>query len=163
MHGTSVEVIREWFSWQTVLNSIISIALLSYLFDFFNTLPERDTFFDFSHPVETIFKLVYLGAVIFFVYYSLLGWFNETRFYIDTVKVTVKNKPLPFFGNKSINPIDVLQIYTNEKETLRRFEGLVPTYQLMAILKDGKHIKLLRGLNTKRDAQQIKREIKRFF
>ena len=99
--------------------------------------------------------------VVAVTYYALTGWFNVTDITATRQDITVKHKPLPWLGNKTINARDIKQLYGKEKVTTNRNSTSV-SYEIHVITHSGADTTLVTGLETSQQALFIEQEIEKF-
>ncbi|HIH44812.1 MAG TPA: hypothetical protein HA257_07015 [Candidatus Methanoperedenaceae archaeon] len=98
---------------------------------------------------------------IFLTYYVLTGYFNKTYISVNPQSISIRNGPIPALGNKSIGARDVRQLYSKENiQSSRR--GISYTYDLYAINSQGKHAKLLSGLENAEQVLYIEQQMESF-
>ena len=153
--GTYIEIVRKWFSWKIVLLTIFAVFWDSCLFQIYKNLkPHTDTiafFFPFLH--------VAVGFVI--SYQAIAGWFNSTHIKVGHDYITVRHRPFPYIGNKTINASDIKQLYSKEKVS-RNEDNTSITYEVHAITHSGKNVKVVRGLDASEQALFIEQEIEKY-
>ena len=104
----------------------------------------------------TIHGLVGLGLT----YYVIAALFNKTIIFVDYDILTIKHKPFPFWGNKKVNAQDLKQLYVNQKISRNR-HGASSSYEVHALTKSGKNIKLI-ALSNSEESLYIEQEIEKF-
>ena len=62
-------------------------------------------------------------------------------------RLSIEHKPLPWPGNRILQASEMIQLYSEERVS-RSNNGTRTTYQLNAISRENRKIKLLSGLNS---------------
>ena len=101
----------------------------------------------------------WLGLGLF--YYVLTGLFNRTVVAVTPDQLSIKHGPLPWFGNKQLDPIVLKQLYVQER--IQRNKGQrYYSYDLHMVTWDGRNQKLVGGLASPDQAFFLEQEIERF-
>jgi hypothetical protein len=91
----------------------------------------------------------------------LAGYLNRTIMTVNRSLFTIKHAPIPWPGNRLLNPLEITQLYC--KEQMHRNKGSVSyTYEVHAVLKNNERAKLISGLDSSEQALYIEQEIERF-
>jgi hypothetical protein len=93
-----------------------------------------------------LLELLFAAVAIVLTYGTLTRWVNRTRIIVDRETVTVRHGPLPWLGNKKLEASTCRQFYRNEVEH-RGKGGPTRTYEVCALTRDGRIVKLLDGLS----------------
>lgn len=146
-HGQSIEIIRGWFSW---LNIFLTFFVILYW--------EGILFFGSSSVLAVVVGLL-------LTYYVVAGYLNRTSIKVDRSTISIRHSPLPWWGNRDIDPANIRQLYSG-KTVYTSFHsyGLYSHvfYEVRAKTKDYKDIRLLSGLRSSEQALYIEQEIERF-
>jgi hypothetical protein len=110
----------------------------------------------------TLFPLLHVAAGVGITYTALAGWLNRTRISVDQGKVSVRHGPLPWLGNKDIEGSMLKQLYSKEKISRGRNSSST-SYEVHAIMSNGRNVKLVSGLESSEQALYIEQEIERYF
>ncbi len=98
------------------------------------------------------------------IYYTLAMLLNTTYILVNHHRLTIEHKPLrlPFYPNRDLSVAEIDQAYV-EKYVASRTNGRPDwAHAVVAALKDGEHMKLVKGLKNPRQALYIEQEIERF-
>ena len=74
-------------------------------------------------------------------------------------KFVVRHGPLPWIGNKKLDTCDLKQFYVKKCSFLKRN---IPTYEIHAITRNDKNIKLIGGIPSSEQALDIEREVRKY-
>ncbi len=112
-----------------------------------------------------LFISLHLLVGLSLFYYTLCIFFNTTFITVNSRKISVLHKPLkmPFYPDRNVAVDRVSQLFI-DKYVESRTNGR-PNYAfgVYAHLKNGNHIKLLRGLKNHDQARYIEQEVERFW
>jgi hypothetical protein len=85
-------------------------------------------------------------------------WFNQTIIQLRGGLLSIEHKPLPWFGAKKLSIEELKQLYCKEVVSHSK-NGTTTTYEVLAILSNGKHITLLSHLADAEQALFFEEEI----
>jgi hypothetical protein len=112
--------------------------------------------------------LIFPIAGLVLVYWSLVKMFNKTTFAVSSYGVSVKQAPIPWFGNKELPMADIEELYCESYERKSRSgDGPVSVtmtfllYRICARLTGGKKITLLSDLDKCYEALFVNRQLGR--
>jgi hypothetical protein len=74
--------------------------------------------------------------------------------------VTVRHYPVPWAGNTSISSVEISQLYAKEKAN-RSSDGGSTSFEVRAILRDGRNVKLVGGLTSSEQALFIEQAVEK--
>lgn len=99
--------------------------------------------------VAVLFPLGHVAAGIFITYITVAGFLNRTRVQVSRDQLVIRHGPLPWPGNKELAGRQLTQLFG--EEVIRRGKnGVTVTYDLVAVNRESRKVKLLTGL-TERD------------
>ena len=154
--SSGIEIVRKWFGWQTVFLTAFAVFWDGFLLTWYSfTLPFGFSFFN-------LFPLIHVAAGIGITYTALAGWLNTTRISVSQGKISVRHGPLPWLGNKDLDGSMLKQLYSKEKISRGR-NSTSYSYEVHAVLSNGKNAKLVSGLESSEQALYIEQEIERYF
>jgi hypothetical protein len=107
------------------------------------------------------FGLLHLAVGLFLIYLVATNFINETLITVNNQSIDIKHGPIPAWGNKTLNPSDIAQIYCKEVISRGRRSTTI-TYEVSAIMHDQRRESLLTGLYNPEQALYIEQEIERF-
>ncbi|MFN7116710.1 MAG: hypothetical protein ACK4TA_07895 [Saprospiraceae bacterium] len=111
-----------------------------------------------------LFISLHLMVGLSLLYYTLCIFFNTTYITVNRQEISVLHKPLkmPFYPDRQVTVDRVEQLFI-DKYVESRTNGR-PNYAfgVYAHLKNGNHIKLIRGLKNHDQARYIEQEVERF-
>jgi hypothetical protein len=159
--GYYLELVRKWFGFQTVLFTIGAPVFIGFLFREFTNIEEFTNIDRIEFTLGFFLQLTFAAICIGMAYCCLAGWLNRTHIFISNEKIVVKHRPLPFWGNKTLFAPDIKQLYAMEKISSSGEGGSV-TYEVHAIPHSGRRVKLVRGLDSSKQALFIEQEIEKY-
>ncbi|MEM9252850.1 MAG: hypothetical protein AAGB29_10925 [Planctomycetota bacterium] len=157
-------ITQRWFTWTVFLligmaafwNGIVGFMVFQFGKEFLNG----------SRPLGGMSVFM----VLFFIPFVLIGlvmiygvfttFLNSTTIDVDDRELTIKSGPLPVPGNKTLPSLDIKQLYCKRKVT-RTKNGTSVTYQLRAVMNDGKEQKLLSNLRQQSHALYVEQQVER--
>jgi len=111
-----------------------------------------------------LFISLHLIIGLSLLYYTLSIFFNTTFIIVNSREISISHKPLkmPFYKDRNVTVDRVAQLFI-DKYVESRTNGR-PNYAfgVYAHLKNGNHIKLIRGLKNHDQARYIEQEVERF-
>ncbi|MCB8977209.1 MAG: hypothetical protein H6657_31970 [Ardenticatenaceae bacterium] len=156
--GGGLRLHWTWFSWQILMITGFAIFWNGILFFGFGGAMLSDGASPFT--IFPLFILPHFWVGLGMIYYALTGYINKTTVTVDYGQLTVRHGPLPWWGNKSLEPVHIVQLYTKEnRSSYRRNNYWSGNFELHAILKQGKHQKLLSGLDSSEHALFVEQTI----
>lgn len=139
--GDSLTFSWRWFSLQYIFLAFFCVAWDAFLcFWYGMALGSRGTPW-----IMIVFPIFHVAVGIGLTYYTLAGFLNHTTVRVDRRSFSVQHSPLPWFGAVNIPIQDLKQLYTQEKSS--RESNRPATYQLNAVLNNGRKLKLASNLN----------------
>lgn len=109
----------------------------------------------------SLFGLLHTAVGIGLGYYVLAGFLNRTTIWVEPNRLLVRHHPLPWFGNQDLNAAEVDQLYS-KKVIKQTKNGPRTSYEVHAIVKEGKKQKLLGRLKEPEQAIYIEQEIESY-
>jgi hypothetical protein len=106
------------------------------------------------------FGLLHTAVGVGLIYVCLACILNTTTIRVDTGELSIRHKPMPWRGNRSLNSRDIQQLYVKSHVSHSK-NGSTTTYQLHAVMSDGRREKLLTGLSEQDQALYLEQEIER--
>jgi len=107
---------------------------------------------------------IHLSVGIGLAYYLLCKYFNKTTFRATRGFLTTKHHPLPvpFYGEKDIPIDEIEQLYCKEYVAATQNKQPVYAYAVYLLTKDGKEVKILKGLDTPQQVLYVEQEVESF-
>ncbi|MCE8426296.1 MAG: hypothetical protein J5U17_11035 [Candidatus Methanoperedens sp.] len=99
---------------------------------------------------------------IFLTYLLLIGLINKTYIMVNPQSLIIKQGPIPGWGNKNLNTGELKQFYSKKEESHYEDGTTSYSYELHAITRSGKDIKLLSSLENTEQLLFIEQEIEKF-
>ncbi|HET7228897.1 MAG TPA: hypothetical protein VFJ16_02715 [Longimicrobium sp.] len=94
-----------------------------------------------------LFPVLHVAVGIGLTYWVLCGYVNTTTIRLDGSRMSVRHHPLPWPGNRDYAFAQVAQLYCEEKVSRGR-NGVSCTYNLGALLHDGKRKTVISGADS---------------
>lgn len=155
-----LRIARRWFHPRFISLTLFVIVWDGFLIFLYITTIRKLLSGDPGAIQTLLFSFGHTVAGIVLTYYILGGYLNSTVIDLDFDSLTIKNGPLPSFGNMKIPSRTLRQLYVKEDGYIRS-DGGIMTYAVHAILDDQKSIKLVGGLYNHEQAMYMEQEIEK--
>lgn len=137
-----------WFNWTFILLTVFALFWNGIVFSMVGAslFSMGDGNFMPLFPF-ICFPHFWVGLAL--IYYVLAGYINKTTVRVDHSQLTVRHGPIPWWGNKTIDTAEIVQLYTKQNlGRSHRNSGWASNFELHAVMKQGKHQKILSGLES---------------
>lgn len=130
----------RWFDVKHVLMLSFCVSWFALLYIWYrNALARHDL-------VALLFPLLHVAVGVGMAYGTFAGFLNSTRIEVRDGRLTLRHGPIPWRGNVSIARADLDQLYCQQRLGKDEDGKVFRTYDLMALLRDGRSRKLLTRL-----------------
>jgi hypothetical protein len=153
--SSHIEIVCKWFGWQIVFMTAFTLIWCGLIYNWYSKTIEN------SDSMQTYFYLISVAIGIGLTYYVIAGWLNRTHIIISHNKIAVYHRPIPWLGNKELDASNLKQLYTKRKIS-QSGNGTSVTYEVHAIMRNDRNIKLVRGLESSEQALYIEQEIEKY-
>lgn len=110
--------------------------------------------------IMIIFPIAHVAVGVGLTYSTLTGFVNRTRVEVSRNQLTIRHGPLPWRGNMDLPGRQLTQLYG--EEVTRTSKGNTSyTYDLLALDREGKKVKLLSGLTDKDQVLYLEQTLER--
>ena len=142
--GNGLRVSWRWFSGMFIFLLFFCIAWDSFLVFWYTAA------FGMGAPwIFKVFPIIHLAVGVGLTYFTLAGFLNRTTLELTPDALTVRHGPIPWGGNLTLPVLELVQFYCQERyQPTRRGRPLL-TFQLCAVLKDGRKVSVLTGLDER--------------
>ena len=154
--GTGLTLSYRWYSPKFIFLIFFCVVWDGFLFFWYSQALSTN-----APLMMILFPLLHVGVGAGLTYYTLAGFLNRTIVQVSREGLTIYHTPLPWFGNKRIPVTELAQLY-REEVISRGNRGTQTTYQLSAVSKESKKIKLLGGIETADVALFLEQEIEKW-
>jgi hypothetical protein len=137
-----LRLVRRWFSWKYIPMMFFSIAWDAFLLFWYSM-----AFSTHAPWIFVIFPIAHLAVGVGLTYATLAGFLNRSVIEITPDKFEVYHDPLPWSGELKLPTRELGQIYCQEVVQHGK-NGATTTYELCAVLKNGRKKTLLKGLDS---------------
>jgi hypothetical protein len=145
--------------WRWFNIKFIGLAFFCFFWDGFLCLWYGMAFGGKGAPLLVfIFPLLHLAVGISLSYYTLAGFLNVTTLKVDRKQFSVQYDPVPWLGEVKVPTADLKQLYCKEKYHSSD-SGSHYSYQLCAILKDGRKLDMVPNLDSAEIAAFLEQQI----
>ncbi len=152
--GQGLKLSWRWFS-----AKYIGLAIFAVVWDAFLCFWYSAALSGSGMPwIMIVFPLGHVAVGVGITYSVIAGFLNRTTLAVDRNVFTVHHDPVPWFGEVKVKPADLDQLYCKEKISHGK-NGTSTSYQLCAVLKDGRKLDLVSGLDSPDVALFIEQQV----
>ncbi|WNC72080.1 hypothetical protein RGQ13_18465 [Thalassotalea psychrophila] len=144
----SIEITRQWPRFQPFTMALGAVYLIYHCV----------TKYTGTENVDIPNLLYLLVFIILMTYFSLAGLLNKTYIMVTKKNVEIRHRPIPWVGNKIIDASEIKQLYAKE----RRIKNNRLKYEVHVITHSGEDTKLLRLLDSSKQALYIEQEVEKY-
>jgi hypothetical protein len=143
----------RWFSGKFVLLAIFCLFWDGFLFFWYGI-----AFTQKADSMMLIFPVIHVAIGVFLTYYTLAGFYNRTFVSVGRGTLSIEHRPIPWFGNRTLQASEISQLYTEQIITSGK-NGPRVSYQLNVVSQENRKIKLLTGMDSPEAARFIERQV----
>jgi len=108
-----------------------------------------------------VFPIAHVAVGVGLTYSTLTGFLNRTTLRARDGMFDVKHGPLPWRGNATLASVEIRQLYVNANTVTDSDNDKSTTYELCALLGDGRERKLVKGLKERHEAAYLEHVFER--
>jgi len=149
----TLNITYRWWSLKFLFLVFFCLAWDSFLVFWYSTVPQGAPW------IMIVFPIGHVAIGIGLTYYTIAGFINRTVISINQQWLTVTHGPLPWFGNKRIERMQVNQLYAEEVRSHGKHGRTSFSYQLNMLSRDNTKFKLLAGLPSPDIARFVEKTI----
>lgn len=153
--GRDMVIVRRWYS-----PVYIFLAFFAVMWNAFLVVWYAAAFAGDAPLLFKLFPLLHVAAGIGISYATLAGFLNRTTITVERDHLTVRHAPVPWSGNLDVSTLSLEQLYCTEKVHRGR-NGTTVRYGVEAVLKDGRNLKVVTGLDDREQALFIEERMER--
>jgi hypothetical protein len=153
--GNELQITYRWFGLKFVFLIIFAVFWNGFMLLWHGISLASGAWF------MSVFGLLHTAVGVGLAYYTLAGLLNKTTIRIGMGQLLIQHWPLPWPGNRQLEASDVAQLFSREKIS-RSKNSTSYSYQVHALLQNGKKQKLLSGLTDVDQALYVEQEIERY-
>ncbi|MEW6997812.1 hypothetical protein AADZ86_08910 [Colwelliaceae bacterium BS250] len=142
----SIEITRQWSRFRALTMAIVSAYWL------YIGITKNIGVVDINFKALLLLVLGLAGA-----YVAIVCLLTSTHLTVSRKELEVRHKPLPWFGNKTIQASDIKQLYGKEKRGKNKM-----IYAVHLITHNGEDTRLLSGLDSREQALYIEQEVEKY-
>ncbi|MCK4658525.1 MAG: hypothetical protein KAV82_03295 [Phycisphaerae bacterium] len=154
--GGNLKFTRRWFS-----PVFIFLVFFCVLWDGFLVVWYSMAFGEDGPLIVKVFPIFHVAVGIGLTYFTVAGFVNRTIIEVGGGMLRIQHAPMPWPGNRTINTVDLGQLYCTEHIHRGKHGAVHRSYRLNAALKDGKKFKLLSGLSEPDQVLYLEQEIEK--
>lgn len=158
--GADLTISYGWASWRLVPVALFCIVV-NGLFYFWHFTTGRAQFWPFA-LLSSAVSLTHFAAGLWLIYQLMSGLVNVTVVQISGGELTVRHGPLPPWNGHALPTQRIVQLYCSYYGTPNAFTSTartLDTLSLYAVLDDGHHVELLRGLHPREMAGYLEQTL----
>ena len=109
-----MHITLSWFGKKTILATLFAVVQIGFCLIILNNVSGGFLRINSSlmdNSLLWVFGISGLG----FLYYALATWINKTHIYVSKNAIEIKQKPLPWFGNKRLVTKNIKQLYSKKQ------------------------------------------------
>ena len=108
--------------------------------------------------IMVVFPIAHVAVGVGLTYLTLAGFINRTTLRLDGQKFAVQYDPMPWYGEVKVPVNQLDQLYCKEDRSSSN-SGTHYSYQLCALLKDGRKLDLVKNLESPDLAAYLEQQI----
>jgi len=155
--GGDIKLVWRWYSPKYIFLAFFCMAWDGFLIFWYSMALTTD-----APWIMCVFPIAHLAVGVGLTYSTLAGFLNRSTLRLNRKMLIVQHDPLPWTGEAKVPVADLEQLYCKSVRSSDKNNTI--SYQLCAVLKDGREIKLLSGLEAPEVGifmeQQIERLLK---
>ena len=150
--GGGLKLRWRWFNWTFLLLTAFAVFWNGIMFSMVGASLFSGRGGDFPSPFPFML-LPHFWVGLAMIYYVLTGYLNRTTVTVDHSQLMVRHGPLPWWGDREISTAGIIQLYTKQSfSRYHRGNVWAGNFEVHAVMKQGKHQKLLSGLDSSEHA-----------
>lgn len=153
--GREVTIVHRWFTWAYPVLALFSVVWMSVLVFWYAVALQPD-----APLTMRLIPVVHVAVGLGLCYTTVAGFVNRTYITIDRDHLSVRHGPLPWRGNVDLAGHELEQVFCTGK-TIRQQRRMQTIYSVEAVLRDGRKLRLVRGLGAREQALFIEQTIER--
>jgi hypothetical protein len=110
--------------------------------------------------IAIVFPVAHVAAGVGLTYYTLTGLVNRTTVEVSRNQLTIRHHPLPWWGNREVTGRQFTQLYGEEIAKTNK-GSTTYSYNLIALDREGRKVKLLSGLTEKDQVLYLEQALER--
>jgi hypothetical protein len=143
----------RWFS-----GKFVFLAFFCLVWDGFLVFWYGMAFTQNADLIMLVFPVLHVAIGVSLTYYTLAGFYNRTFISVGRGSLRIEHRPIPWFGNRTLQASEIAQLYTEQITTSGK-NGPRISYQLNAVSQENRKIKLLTGMDSPDSARFIERQV----
>lgn len=148
--GDALQITWRWLRWRHLYTAAFAIVWDAVLIGWYSSGIDAGAF---------LFSLAHLAVGVVVTYEAAAGLLNRTSVRAAAGALQIRHAPLPWRGTRTIARDALDQLYVRRVEHGGKSPSI--TWQLSALLTDGRELPLVRGLPDAAEARYLEREVER--
>ena len=148
-------ITRKWFGFQYLALAFFCIFWDGFLVFWYAKAFESTSSMDL---IMILFPLGHVAVGVGLTYTVIAGFFNTTEIRVGQGRIKIKHRPVPWFGNKTVQAHQLTQLFPKRKIS-RSNNGTNVSYAVYMVTQDNRQKVLLSGLENIDQANFIEEKI----
>ncbi len=153
--SSELHIKRKWFGLTAIGLTIFCVFWDGFMVVWFGIAISQGEWL--MAAFGSIHGLVGIGIT----YVCIAMYVNTTTIHVAWSELTIRHAPLPWRGNRTLNPRDIQQFFVKER-IHRNKNGTRSTYELHALSQSGDDHKLVTGLSSSQQALYLEQQIESY-
>lgn len=153
--GIELAIIRRWFGPAALFLIPFALFWNGFLCVWYSIAISA------GQVIMMVFPILHVAVGVGVGYTALAMVLNQTAIRVSPGLIDVRHGPLPWFGNRQIDPSSLAQLYVAEKVSRGRRSASV-TYELRARTRLDRDEPVVEGLERAEQALYLEQEIERY-
>jgi hypothetical protein len=137
--GPPVTIVRRWYAPVAWFLCVFLVFWFGILSRFMVSSADAPLLF-------RLFPLFHVAAGLYVAYWTLAVFLNKTTIRITDEALAIAHAPVPWPGSRSLPAGEVTQVFTEEKISKNKNGGDTRTYEVIALMRDGRREAIVKSL-----------------
>ena len=156
-----MHITLSWFGKRTIASTLFAVIQIGFCLIILNNV-SGGFLSNNSSLMDNLLPWVFGISGLGFLYYALATWINKTHIYVSKNAIEIKQKPLPWFGNKRLVTTDIKQLYSKKQISSSTSNNRSTiSYHLHVVSIDEDDMRLLKVENAEQ-ALFLEQEIEKY-
>jgi sporulation protein YlmC with PRC-barrel domain len=153
--GTATRISWRWFRPSHLALAGFCVVWDGFLLVWYTIALSR------SEWLMVVFPVLHVLAGLGLTYSTLAGFLNRTHIEVRRDELTIRHGPLPWRGNQTLSRRSLTQLYGEEIIQRSKGQRTGTVYNLMALDREGRKVKLLTDLAEKEQVLYLEQALER--
>jgi hypothetical protein len=149
-------IVRKWFNPSVIFLTIFCLFWNSFMVSWYIMAFKQQIY------VMAMVGLLHGAFGLGLIYVVLAGYLNKTYIKISFDSLSIRHRPFPWMGQKTLKKADLKQLYSKKHISHGKHGSHYYTYSVQALAQRNHVIELLSGLTTREEALFIEQEVEKY-